>query len=283
MAKIFLGIALAVMLATAALGFLTQQNATKMANSLKKTTEDLGATKGKLNLTEGNLKKSQDELTAATAKMEEQVKEITTQKGQMDDLTKKIGDAAKDVEEKTAAIAILEMKIKDLMAGPGKGPKIDGEDPIVTALKGELEKMKTERDEAKQFAETLTAKKQEIEAQISPLKEYKRIHEGNIAKQGLTGRVLAVNGGFNFVVLSVGDKQGSVMGATLLVLRSGEPIAKARVTSVEASNSIADILPNSVRKGVTVQPGDTVVFEGSRAAAPAGQPAPGAQAGLPLR
>ena len=116
---------------------------------------------------------------------------------------------------------------------------------------------------------------------MASLEKYKKDREMDIQRRGLTGRVLAVNGGWNFLVLSVGDKQGAVMNGTMIVLRGGEPIAKARITSVEASQSIADILPGSVRKGVTVQPGDTVVFEGTRAAA--AQPAPGAQAGLPVR
>ena len=73
------------------------------------------------------------------------------------------------------------------------------------------------------------------------------------------------------------------MNATMLVVRGGEPIAKVRISSVEAATSIADILPGSVRRGVTVQPGDTVVFEGARSAGAAGQPAPGAQPALPVR
>ena len=36
------------------------------------------------------------------------------------------------------------------------------------------------------------------------------------------------------------------------------------MTSVEPSTSIADVLPGTVRKGVSVQPGDTVIFEGAR-------------------
>ena len=282
MAKIFLGIALAVMLATAALGFLTQQNATKMANSLKKTTEDLGATKGKLSLTEGNLKKSQDELTAATAKVEEQGKEIATQKGQMDDLTKKIADATAAMEAKTTEVATLTKQVEELMKGTKPSP--DGaEPPIVTAMKAEVAKAQGEVAESKQLVDSLTAKKKELEDKMASLEQYKKTREIGYVRQGTTGRILAVNGGWNFVVLSIGDKQGSVVGATMLVLRGGEPIAKARVSSVEAATSIADILPGSVRRGVTVQPGDSIVFEGRAAGAAAGQSAGGAQPVLPVR
>ena len=53
-----------------------------------------------------------------------------------------------------------------------------------------------------------------------------------------------------------------MINAPLLVVRGNEPIARLRVTSVEPSTSIADVLPGSVRRGMTVQPGDTVIFEG---------------------
>src|SRR5258708_1299577 len=87
-----------------------------------------------------------------------------------------------------------------------------------------------------------------------------------VGRAGLQGRILAVNAGWNFVVLSVGDKQGVVVNAPLLVVRGNQPIAKLRITSVEPSTSIADVLPGSVPRGVTVQPGDTVIFQGRTSA-----------------
>ena len=283
MAKIFLGIALAVMLATAALGFLAKGNADKLQTTLKDANQKLTTTQGKLSLAEGNLKKSQEELTAATGKIEEQGKEIATQKGQMDDLTKKIAEATTAMEAKTTEVATLTKQVEDLMKKGGVNPVLGGDDPVVAALKAEVAKAQAEMAESKALVDSLTAKKKEIEDQMASLVQYKKAREMGFVRQGTTGRILAVNGGWNFVVLSIGDKQGAVVGATMLVLRGGEPIAKARVSSVEAATSIADILPGSVRKGVTVQPGDSIVFEGRAAGVGAGQPAAGAQPVLPVR
>ena len=283
MAKIFLGIALAVMLATAALGFLAKGNADKLQTALKDKANMLTTAQSSLSLAKSSEKKAQEELAAANAKMEEQGKEIATQKGQMDDFTKKIADATTAMEAKTTELAVKTKEFDDYKIATGGKPPEGGVNPAMDLLRQEVEKAKAEAAESRALVDSLTAKKKEIEDKMASLEQYKRSREMNIAKQGLTGRILAVNGGYNFVVLSIGDKQGSVTGATLLVLRGGEPIAKARVTSVETNNSIADILPASVRKGVTVQPGDTVVFEGSRNAAAAGQPAAGAQPGLPVR
>jgi hypothetical protein len=49
----------------------------------------------------------------------------------------------------------------------------------------------------------------------------------------------------------------------MLVVRSGEIIAKIRISSVEPSTAIADIITSSLARGVQVQPGDIVIYAGS--------------------
>ena len=283
MAKIFLGIALAVMLATAALGFLAKGNADKLQTTLKAKSQELDTTKSSLSIAKGNEKKAQEELATANTKVEEQGKEIATQKGQMDDLTKKIAEATTAMEAKTTEVAAKTKEFEDYKIAMGGVKGVEGANPAMDALKKEVEDAKRAAAESQALVDSLTAKKKEIEDKMASLEQYKKTREMGFVRQGTTGRILAVNGGWNFVVLSIGDKQGAVVGATMLVLRGGEPIAKARVSSVEAATSIADILPGSVRKGVTVQPGDSIVFEGRAAGAVAGQPAGGAQPVLPVR
>jgi len=41
-------------------------------------------------------------------------------------------------------------------------------------------------------------------------------------------------------------------------------VGKVRVTTVEPSTAIADVLPGTLAKGQSVQPGDTVIFQGGR-------------------
>ena len=283
MAKIFLGIALAVMLATAALGFLAKGNADKLQTTLKDTKQTLATTQTNLSKTTAELTKTKDDLTAANGKIEEKDKEIATQKGQMDDLNKKIAEAAMAMEAKIAELAAKTKEFEDYKVAKGGMPADGTVNPALELLKAEVAKAQGEAAEQKALVDALTEKKKEIEDKMASLEQYKKARELGFVKQGTTGRILAVNGGWNFVVLSIGDKQGAVVGATMLVLRGGEPIAKARVSSVEAATSIADILPGSVRRGVTVQPGDTVVFEGRSGGAGPGQPGFGAQPVLPVR
>ena len=180
--------------------------------------------------------------------------------------------------------------LQDKMKPSPDGAKPLIEDPEKVALTKSATDAEAALAESKQIQETLNRKAKDAESQLTALQNYKRMHEAEIMRPGTSGRVLAVNPGWNFVVLSIGDKQGVVNNSPLLVMRGGQPIAKVRVTSINASSSIADVLPGSVRKGVTVQPGDSVVFEGARnqprkAPAPAGgaaeAPASSASPALP--
>jgi hypothetical protein len=131
----------------------------------------------------------------------------------------------------------------------------------VNALKTQVAKAETELAESRQVEETLNLKLKDSKSKFSALEQTRRDKERQLQRAKAMGRVLVVNQGWNFVVLSIGDKQGMSPDSTLLVLRGGTQIAKLRVKTIEPTQSIADVIAGSVRRGVTVKPGDNVVFE----------------------
>jgi len=262
MAKILLGIALAVMLATAALGYLAHQNAEQLQKVLRETKQELGTTKTTLAKTRDELKTRTEELAAANTKIEEKEKEIASVKGLLDEANKKIAEGAAAMEAKVTELAALQTKYDELAGKPKDPNNIVIEDPLVAALKADVLKAQNELAESKALIDSLTKQKKQTEDEMVSLKNYKTRVQGSIAIKTLSGRILAVNTGWNFVVLSIGDKQGAVMNASFLVVRNGAPIGKVRITSVEPSSSIADIIPGTISKGVTIQPGDSVIVEG---------------------
>ena len=74
------------------------------------------------------------------------------------------------------------------------------------------------------------------------------------------GRVLAVNPGWNFVVMNLGDRQGIKAGLPMLVTRQGQLVAKLQTKSVEPTQTVADIVGGSMAKGEKIKPGDTVIL-----------------------
>jgi hypothetical protein len=48
----------------------------------------------------------------------------------------------------------------------------------------------------------------------------------------------------------------------MIVVRNGQAIGKVKIINVEASQSVADIIPSSFVRGAYVQPGDEVIYTG---------------------
>ena len=98
---------------------------------------------------------------------------------------------------------------------------------------------------------------------METLREKAEQQDRRVMARGLEGQILAVNSAWNFVVISLGDRQGVVPHAEMIVMRDGQRVGKVKITSVEPSTSIADVVPGSVSRGSSVRPGDRVIYPGA--------------------
>lgn len=91
----------------------------------------------------------------------------------------------------------------------------------------------------------------------------KKVIERNarISRNSLEAVVTAVNPGWGFVVIGAGSNSGFTPQTALLVQRDGRKIARLTPSSVEATQTIAEIDADSVAPGVRIQPGDRVILE----------------------
>jgi len=64
-------------------------------------------------------------------------------------------------------------------------------------------------------------------------------------------------------VISLGDKQGVVMNGEMVIKRGAMQVARVKISSVEPTTSIADVVPGSLSRGVSVQAGDEVIYPGA--------------------
>jgi hypothetical protein len=260
MAKILLIISALVIAATAYLGFATKQKVDALQEDLKKNKNTLTATDADLKKTKGTLKKTEEDLVAAKATIEDRDKDIAQKKGELDKITADFSKATTDLAQRTKEFEELQRQFNDLT----KDPSITPEQMGVRLKELQAAKAKLETDLAEQTAlvEALQAEKKTTETELAQSKQQVQAYKHEITRPGLSGTILAYNPGWNFVVLSIGDRHGLKANARLVVRRGGQMVGKVKVTSVEPSTSIADIVPGSVPKGMSVQPGDSVIFEG---------------------
>ena len=238
----------------------------KTKDTLKKTQEDLEGTKAELESTKGKLRDTETALVAMTKERDDNKTALGMKEMELAGIKaelEKIGGTGK-IEELGRQIADLAAKSKE------QEGKI-----------GTLEKEKIELGNAVASLEGQVKTKEEKIAQDTV--KIKRWEE-HFMQKGTRGRVMAVNPGWGFAVLSIGDKQGAAANKIMIVGRAGQSIGKVKITSVENNQSIADIIPGSFTKGLYVEPGDEVIFTGDdkvKTDVVAGA-APGAGSGLEL-
>jgi hypothetical protein len=134
--------------------------------------------------------------------------------------------------------------------------------PSTVELQAELDDARRQRDGAEREKVFLSETIRKAQERSTQLEEEKK-RRAAAGKTGVRGAVLAVNQAYNFVVLSLGGRQGVEPNSEMLVVRDGTLIGKIRISSVEPATAIGDIVTSSLARGVQVQPGDIVIYAGT--------------------
>ena len=219
----------------------------------KKAEENKGAAVEQI---QKDLKSTKDKLDAETKAKEQAVAQADAMKPDLEKNKTQVADLTTQIAAKTSDVAKLTADLEEAKKKvPTEG--VAGVNPLeetVKQLQAQIEEGKVVI--AKQTTDLDTAHKR-----IEDLDKEKSTRMASKMRNGLEGRILAVNQAWNFVVLNLGDKNGVIGNAEMLIKRGSQLVGKIRITSVEPSTSIADIVANSVPRGVNIQPGDNVIYQ----------------------
>ena len=202
-----------------------------------------------------DLKKAQQTAQEATQAAADARTTTEGLKTQVSTLEGQVKTATDNLAAKDTQIADLNTKLTGM-------PRTDPNAPVVDYAR-QIEDLKHQKDELQLVKDSLDTQLKGSQAQLGAAQKRLQGIQDGAAMLGLRGRVLAVNREYNFVVLDLGSRNGVSNNATMIVQRSGSLVGRVRTVSVEPSQTVADIVPNSVPAGVIVQPGDTVIFPGS--------------------
>ena len=207
---------------------------------------------------EKKLKIREKEFSDATSKMSAAEEKMRTAEAELAKTQNEKAELQVTLQASESQIADLQKRIAEATVG-GSTP---GEAVAPSDLKSQLEEARRQVEAAEQEKTVLAEKVKAAQDRISAMEEEKKRRQAAANARGLHGTVLAVNQAYNFVVLSIGDRQGVVPNSEMLVMRAGELIGKIRISSVEPTTSIGDIISSSLARGVQVQLGDTVIYAG---------------------
>ena len=253
MARIFLAISILLTLLSGVLSIQTRGKVKGIREDLSTARTTVTTVSAERDKARTTAKAAEEKATDAVAKKEQAETQLTAAKSEAEKATKDLTETKTALEDKAKALA----EAKDALAKATTAQPAPTPNPETETKLKEMQVALQEKDAVTKKLEE-NAKAAQAEAKV--LKDEKEAREKQIMKPGLEGTVLAVNSNWNFVVLSMGDHQGVLPNSTMIVKRGGSMVAKVRVTAVEPITSIADIVPGSLHKGNSVQPGDVVIF-----------------------
>ena len=253
MSKILLIASAALLLFSSALSFVNKGKLTDSMTDAQTAHGEVASARADSTKAHVALTKAQSDAKESAQKADTAQQQYNSAQGQVTDLTSKLTTAQASLADSNKQLDDLKHQLDALPKSPAGGaPGVD--------IAKQIDDLKRDSEEKQVVIDGLKDNLKVAQNQASSLAKAEADRQGNIMVRGLRGRVLAVDRNWNFVVLSLGDRNGVNNNATMIVQRGGALVGKVRITSVEPSQSIADIIPNSVPQGVTVQAGDTVVF-----------------------
>jgi hypothetical protein len=210
---------------------------------------------------EKQLKDREAAVAAASAKYGDTQNKVASTEAELAKVQTEKNELQGRLRANETEIAELRKRIANAETKPAVG---DAPSSSTAELQAQLEDAKKQLDAAEREKVLLSDKMkvtQEKSTQIETEKKHRPAPGVN--NPGVRGTVLAVNQAYNFVVLSLGARQGVEANSEMLVLRGGSFIGKIRISSVEPATAIGDIITSTLARGVQVQPGDTVVYAGN--------------------
>jgi predicted nucleic acid-binding Zn-ribbon protein len=268
MAKFFSGLTLVAAGLAIFFGFQSKEMVEKLKTAADREHTDLVATRTKLKTTEEKLKTAEADLTTAKDEATKAKDALAKNEEKLKTAEAEAAAAKTKLTDTEAQLTTLNKNYEELKTKfGGKTPEeitksIADMETAKTELDGKVATLEKEVAELKTVNETLAANKKEFDEKLANQSKVIERYKKGIVQQGLRGEVLAVNSGWGFCVLSIGDRQGAAANKTMIVARNGQAIGKVKIINVEATQSVADIIPKSFVRGTYVQPGDEVIYTG---------------------
>ncbi len=241
-------------------GFLAYQNGRKF----KSVREDHFKLNTQLRTEKGALDSAIELVTKANGEIATLQKDIDTEGEKLKQNKLKIASLEADLKRvldetkaKADRMAELEAKLRELP--PGYNPQTLPEQ--INKLKQEIAEVQAQTEKKKE--EVAAAEKKVADAHkalddiLAKIEARKKAFERN----SMSGRVVAVNTDWGFVVLDVGAKEGISPDTKLIVIRGTQTVGKVNIIDVSGTRTVASILGETLAPGMSPAPGDRVILE----------------------
>ncbi|WP_411826197.1 hypothetical protein [Luteolibacter sp. AS25] len=152
-------------------------------------------------------------------------------------------------------------EVEAVFAGLGEDVNIDNLGEKIEQIEADIDAKTAKVDELDELLKGADSNLASKRKDVSRLVDRKTARNKRISGNALVARVTAVNQEWGFLVIGAGKNSGFTPQTGLLVERNGRMIGRVSPSSIEPTQTIADIELESLAPGVRIQSGDTVILE----------------------
>jgi uncharacterized protein len=159
---------------------------------------------------------------------------------------------------------ILERAMKEvgeILAGLGEDINFDNLPDKIAQVEEDKKQKIAKLDELQTLAAAADALLTKNKAELDRLVQRKVARDSRIGRNSMESVITAVNQDWGFLVIGAGSNSGFTPQTSLIVQRDGRMIGRVRPSSIEPTQTIAEIDFTSLGTGVRIQPGDRVILE----------------------
>lgn len=172
----------------------------------------------------------------------------------------KLDEELKAQAEEDAQLQKTLEEVKVILADLGADVNIDNLPEKIQQIEDDKKAKTISLEEHQTLAtgaeKTLEASRAELDRLTKKMIDRSARIRGN----AMTAVVTAVNQDWGFLVIGAGSNSGFTPQTSLLVERDGRKIGRVRPSSIEPTQTIAEIDTESLAAGVRLQPGDRVIL-----------------------
>jgi hypothetical protein len=232
----------------------------KIRLSTIKTNKEVSAN---ADVKEKELKDEKAVLANAEQKREELTQSISALKSSGSTMEREVADLDNTLKGQAEEFVELEKTMKEV----AEILKSLGDDINIDNLGDKIQQV--EDDKKARIAkleelETLVASAEKLlannRAEVDRLVKRRIERSARIGRNSMESVVTAVNQDWGFLVIGAGSNSGFTPQTSLIVERDGRLIGRVRPSSIEPTQTIAEIDFKSIATGVRIQPGDRVIL-----------------------
>ncbi len=212
---------------------------------------------------ESELRSEQDGLRAAKSDFEEKSARLEALLSNEKQLKTELADKNTQLEDQATEMRdqqrLLE-EVKGAFKNEGGDVTIDNIGEKIAEIESNKKELTKQHDELTTLIAGAEKAVAVNNASIAELSNRKAKRDEKISQNANEAVIAAVDNNWGFVIIGAGSNAGFTPQTELLVKRDGRLIGKIQPTSIEASQTVADIQRDSLVPGATIQPGDVVMI-----------------------